>query len=130
MMLLSEDDFPFQVRMAYSQLGTRRRTPTARAVQLVQFEENSNRPFFSEDELKKVVCSPAVRDLPTIVISIGGVARSGKSFMLNLFISYLSYVEEVSGQLYVQCNVIAEASTRVHMAQILWSCCARGYVDW
>ena len=84
--------------MAYSQLGTRRRTPSARAVQLVQFEENSNRPFFSEDELKKVVCSPAVRDLPTIVISIGGVARSGKSFMLNLFISYLSYVEEVSGK--------------------------------
>ena len=116
--------------MAYSQLGTRRRTPSARAVQLVQFEENSNRPFFSEDELKKVVCSSAVRDLPTIVISIGGVARSGKSFMLNLFISYLSYVEEVSGQLYVQCNVIAEASTRVHMAQILWSCCARGLVDW
>ena len=108
--------------MAYSQLGTQRRTPAARAVQLVQFEENSNRPFFSEDELKKVVCSPAVRDLPTIVISIGGVARSGKSFMLNLFISYLSYVEEVSGQVW--------ASTRVHMAQILWSCCARGYVDW
>ena len=117
--------------MAYSQLGTQRRTPAARAVQLVQFEENSNRPFFSEDELKKVVCSPAVRDLPTIVISIGGVARSGKSFMLNLFISYLSYVEEVSGQLYVQCNVvIAVAWARVLMAQILWSCCVKRFVEW
>lgn len=98
----------YSVIMAYSRStrSTRSRRMPDKAVQLVQFEEGSNRPFFTSDELTKVACSPAIRDLPTIVISIGGVARSGKSFMLNLFISYLSYVEEVRNHLLYLVNLM------------------------
>ena len=38
---------------------------------------------------------PEVKRLPTVVVSIAGVTRSGKSFLLNAFVEYLTYVEQV-----------------------------------
>ena len=38
---------------------------------------------------------PEIKSLPTIVVSIAGVTRSGKSFLLNLFVNYLTYLEQV-----------------------------------
>ena len=39
---------------------------------------------------------PEIKDLPTIVISIGGVTRSGKSFLLNLLVNYMTHIEKVN----------------------------------
>lgn len=64
------------------------------AVQLVEFEEGTNNPVFFPDQLK--ITLKDVEDLPLIVYSIAGMARTGKSFMMNLFVCYLTYVEKVS----------------------------------
>jgi len=37
-----------------------------------------------------------VKQLPLIIVSMIGKARVGKSFLLNLYINYLNYLEKVS----------------------------------
>ena len=67
----------------------------AETVQIVSFPEGQ-RPYLDDREVEKVIKGSGMESLPTVLVSIGGVARSGKSFMLNLFVSYLSYVENVN----------------------------------
>ena len=57
--------------------------------------EAGGRPRVDYDTTNKIISSRQVRDMDTLVVSIGGVARSGKSFLMNLFVSYLSYLEQV-----------------------------------
>lgn len=65
-----------------------------KAVQLVEFEEGTNNPIFFPDRLQRTLKN--VEHLPLIVYSIAGMARTGKSFMMNLFVCFLTHVEKVS----------------------------------
>ena len=62
---------------------------------LAKFNENSNTATLWDETLADIIVQ-GLESLPVIVISIGGVARSGKSFLLNVLVSYLSYIEQVS----------------------------------
>ena len=62
---------------------------------LADFNENSNTATLWDETLADII-KQGIESLPVIVISIGGVARSGKSFLLNVLVSYLSYIEQVS----------------------------------
>jgi len=62
-----------------------------RAVQIVDFK-SGERPALNAEAIQKII----TEDLPTVVVTIGGVARSGKSFLLNLLVSILTYMEEVN----------------------------------
>ena len=50
----------------------------------------------NDESVTKIVNSNSCRDLPFLVISINGLKRSGKSFLMNLFISFLKHLEDVS----------------------------------
>jgi len=63
-----------------------------KVVDIVTFE--SGQPQIKEEELLKVL--EKVANLPLVIVSMIGVARSGKSFLLNLYINYLTYLELVS----------------------------------
>lgn len=46
------------------------------------------------EEIEKVIhCQTQAFELPIIALVIGGVQGTGKTFMLNLFLSYLKYTE-------------------------------------
>ena len=62
---------------------------------LADFNEISNTATLWDETLADII-EQGLESLPVIVISIGGVARSGKSFLLNVLVSYLSYIEQVS----------------------------------
>ena len=66
------------------------------AVQIVDLATASGRPSLSISRVKRIINSRGTQELPAIIVSIGGVARSGKSFLLNLMVNYLQYVEAVS----------------------------------
>ncbi|KAF6027453.1 hypothetical protein EB796_014252 [Bugula neritina] len=55
-----------------------------RAVQIVEFKDDIG-PVVNLRAFGQIVKS----DIPTLVVSISGVARSGKSFLLNLWSTYL-----------------------------------------
>jgi len=67
-----------------------------RAVQIVEFKDN-NEPVVNLRAFEQIVQS----DIPTLVVSISGVARSGKSFLLNLLVNLLTYLENVCFYLYL-----------------------------
>jgi len=63
-----------------------------KVVDIVTFE--SGQPQIKEKELLKVL--EKVGNLPLVIVSMIGIARSGKSFLLNLYINYLTYLEKVN----------------------------------
>jgi len=63
-----------------------------KVIDIVTFD--SGQPQIKEEELLKVL--EKVGNLPLVIVSMIGVARSGKSFLLNLFINYLTCLELVS----------------------------------
>ena len=66
------------------------------AVQIVQFDDHLVRATLNDRAVKEVIeARPEILDLPTVVVSIGGVTRSGKSFLLNLLVNYFRYSEKV-----------------------------------
>jgi len=67
-----------------------------RAVQIVEFKEDIG-PVVNLRAFDRIVKS----DMPTLVVSISGVARSGKSFLLNLLVNLLTYLENVCFYLYL-----------------------------
>jgi len=75
-----------KVRSAIPSLVTQNK-----AVQIVDFKSD-NKPALKIRAVQEII----KEDLPTVVVTIGGVARSGKSFLLNLFVSILDYMEEVN----------------------------------
>ena len=66
------------------------------AVQIVDLATASGRPSLSVSRVKRIIDRAEIQGTPTLIVSIGGVARSGKSFLLNLMVNYLQYVEAVS----------------------------------
>lgn len=66
------------------------------AVKIVDLETEAGVPFLDFLAVKRIINSRGTQGLPTIILSINGVARSGKSFLLNLMVNYLQYVETVS----------------------------------
>ena len=63
--------------------------PSGEAVQIVSVDANTNELSFEADNLRQVLDKS--RGLPVAVISIAGVYRSGKSFLLNYIKRYLEY---------------------------------------
>ncbi|XP_052715327.1 atlastin-1-like isoform X2 [Crassostrea angulata] len=49
----------------------------------------------NEENLKRILLHPFVKDLPVVIISITGAFRKGKSFLLGFFIKYLEAQESV-----------------------------------
>jgi len=66
-------------------------------VDIVTFD--SGRPQINEKALYNVL--KKVETLPLVIVSMIGVARSGKSFLLNLYINYLTYLELVGYSLVI-----------------------------
>ena len=65
-------------------------------MQIVKFDENLVKATLDGEAFEQVIqARPETKDLPTIVISIGGVTRSGKSFLLNLLVNYMKHLEMV-----------------------------------
>ena len=61
-----------------------------------KLESGSYVPLLKSAPLEKIFKKhDDARDKPLMPIDIGGIARSGKSFLLNLIVSYLTYVEQV-----------------------------------
>ena len=72
-----------------------------RAVKVADFTDDTSRPslVISDELIEEIIINSGVKDLPVAVLSIAGVARTGKSFLLNLMIDYLRLLEtEVSFQ--------------------------------
>lgn len=62
---------------------------------MVSFEKSNYTIHF--EKIECIVNSrTGVGQMETIVIAIGGPARMGKSFLLNIFVSYYEYLEKVS----------------------------------
>ena len=66
------------------------------AVQIVDLATASGRPSLSVLRVKRIIDRAGIQGMQALIVSIGGVARSGKSFLLNLMVNYLQYVEAVS----------------------------------
>jgi len=61
-------------------------------VTIVAFQ--SGYPKIDKDALAAIL--EDVDNLPLIIVSMIGVARVGKSFLLNLYMNYLNHLEKVS----------------------------------
>ena len=72
------------------------------SVQIVEFDEYTVEATLKDVAFKDIIESrPEVKDLPTVVLSIGGPTRSGKSFLFNLVVNYMTYLEEVCSNYHI-----------------------------
>ena len=55
-------------------------------------DDNNSLAKFNVRKLEAII--KGVEDYPALVVSITGVYRSGKSFLINLMITYLRYLSE------------------------------------
>ena len=84
-------------------------TGESEIVQIVEFAKKSkqkdgeNLASFHLDVLKDIM--KGTEDLPALVVSITGVFRSGKSFLLNLMLTYLSHLSENVSQTQIHVHV-------------------------
>ena len=66
------------------------------SVKIVDFDDHLVKATLNRKAFENVINSRSeIKDLPTVVVSVGGVTRSGKSFLLNLLVNYMTYLEEV-----------------------------------
>lgn len=49
----------------------------------------------NEENLKRILLHPFVKDLPVVIISITGAFRKGKSFLLGFFLKILEAATQV-----------------------------------
>lgn len=75
-----------------------------RSVQIVDFQ-SSHYPNLDLDAIKKIMEDGDIEKLPTLVVSIGGVARSGKSFLMNLIVHFLGHIDKVRFVFYADLGV-------------------------
>lgn len=77
-------------------------------MQIVEFAKKSkqkdgeNLASFHLDVLNDIM--KGTEDLPALVVSITGVYRSGKSFLLNLMLTYLSHLSKNVSQTHIYIN--------------------------
>lgn len=43
----------------------------------------------NDENLKRIMLHPGVKDKPVVILSVAGEFRTGKSFLLNIFLKYL-----------------------------------------
>jgi len=67
---------------------------TMSAVQIIAVDSKTNDFKLQEDNLKKLLLSDKVKDLPVVIVSVAGPFRLGKSFLLNFFLRYLYHEGE------------------------------------
>jgi len=61
-------------------------------------------PIFRVQELEALInADEAIREKKFFLVSITGVYRSGKSFLLNLMQTYLDYYQKVSITVFLSC---------------------------
>lgn len=57
-------------------------------------EHEGDKLVVKYDAIKEALLRrPEIKDLPVIALVIGGIQGHGKTFLLNLFLSYLKYME-------------------------------------
>ncbi|XP_077530600.1 atlastin-3-like isoform X1 [Haemaphysalis longicornis] len=61
---------------------------TGRPVQIVRLEGGKGCSL-DKDALARILLADDVKDLPVMVLSVAGVFRKGKSFLLNFFVRYM-----------------------------------------
>lgn len=61
---------------------------TGRPVQIVRLEGGKGCSL-DKDALERILLADNVKDLPVMVVSVAGVFRKGKSFLLNFFVRYM-----------------------------------------
>lgn len=71
--------------------GDERKPSTHSAVQIVNVNPETRTFELDLDALEGILLQDKVRDKPVAVVSIAGDFRKGKSFLLNFFLSYLTY---------------------------------------
>lgn len=59
-----------------------------RPIQILKVTKN-HKFKLDEKALADIVCQNSVKNLPVAVVSISGIFRKGKSFLLNFFLRYL-----------------------------------------
>ncbi|KAF6777707.1 hypothetical protein AHF37_02825 [Paragonimus kellicotti] len=66
--------------------------PFGHAVQIVTVDESNSNTHFSlnESALSSILLHPNVRDKFVVIVSVAGVFRQGKSFLLDFFLRYMS----------------------------------------
>ncbi|KAF8566742.1 hypothetical protein P879_08891 [Paragonimus westermani] len=66
--------------------------PSGHAVQIVTVDESNSDTHFSlnESALSSILLHPNVRDKFVVIVSVAGVFRQGKSFLLDFFLRYMS----------------------------------------
>ena len=64
---------------------------TGRPIQVVKVSDEHSFDLV-EDNLSSLLNRADVKDKPVVVVSVAGAFRKGKSFLLNFFIRYLSYI--------------------------------------
>lgn len=69
-------------------MSTNKRISPSGTLQVLKYDVDRKLVFFSK-KLEDVLLKNDIKDREVAVISIAGVYRSGKSFMLNFFLRYL-----------------------------------------
>jgi len=62
--------------------------------EIVHYDGETKSIRVDQKGLESVLLNPAIRDMPVAVLCVAGIFRSGKSFLLNFFLSYLSQEDE------------------------------------
>eukprot|EP00047_Mylnosiga_fluctuans_P002064 m.223023 g.223023 ORF g.223023 m.223023 type:complete len:520 (+) comp10863_c0_seq1:1754-3313(+) len=63
------------------------------AQEIVHYDPQTKRLEINQAGLEAILLNPEIKDLPVAVLCVAGIFRSGKSFLLNFFLSYLSQEE-------------------------------------
>ncbi|KAH9371486.1 hypothetical protein HPB48_018864 [Haemaphysalis longicornis] len=64
------------------------RRDTGRPVQIVRIEGGKGCSL-DDNALKRILLDDNIKDLPVVVVSVAGIFRKGKSFLLNFFLQYM-----------------------------------------
>ncbi|KAH9371484.1 hypothetical protein HPB48_014057 [Haemaphysalis longicornis] len=64
------------------------RRDTGRPAQIVRIEGGKGCSL-DNNALKRILLDDNVKDLPVVVVSVAGIFRKGKSFLLNFFLQYM-----------------------------------------
>lgn len=67
-------------------------TSPSKMLPIVEF--NGDKAVFNDHHIEAVLKS--VKELPVIVVSVAGLFRSGKSCLINLMVTYLRHLQNVS----------------------------------